>query len=162
MNDIPIVAFSAWSGTGKTTILEKLIHILKQKGLRLAVIKHDAHEFEIDKEGKDSWRFTQAGADVMILSSEAKTAVIEQRQLGLKELLLKIQDVDLILVEGYNDEELPRIGISRKATGRGLRLPVEQHIAVITDEEMTGEIPVFALDDVEGVAEFLLDKFLAL
>ena len=63
MQTIPIFAFSAWSGTGKTTILEQLIPLLKQRGLRIAVLKHDAHDFEIDREGKESWRFSHAGAD---------------------------------------------------------------------------------------------------
>ena len=69
MPQIPAIAFAAYSGTGKTTLIEKLIHTLKQKGLRLAVIKHDGHKFDIDHEGKDSWRFTHAGADITMISS---------------------------------------------------------------------------------------------
>ena len=75
MNTIPVIAFSAWSGTGKTTLIEKLIRELKGRGLRIAVIKHDGHSFDIDHEGKDSWRFTKAGADITMISSAEKTAI---------------------------------------------------------------------------------------
>ena len=77
--DIPVIGFSAYSGTGKTTLIEKLVACFKADGLRVAVIKHDAHDFEIDKEGKDSWRFAKAGADITLISSASKTAIIEQR-----------------------------------------------------------------------------------
>ncbi len=113
---IPVIAFAAWSGTGKTTLIEKVVAVLKAKGLRLAVIKHDAHRFEIDREGKDSWRFTQAGADVVLLSSPEKTALVAQRAHTLRELIASVRDVDLILVEGYKNEDLPQIGVSRAAT----------------------------------------------
>ena len=165
MSDIPIIAFSAWSGTGKTTIIEQLVPELKARGLRVAVIKHDAHEFEIDKEGKDSWRFSKAGADVTVISSSTSTALIEQRSLELSEVLSRIRDVDLILAEGYNQEGLPTIGISRKATGKGLRLPVTSCTAVITDDEGAAAaathsgIPVFAHTQISKVAAFITDLF---
>ena len=76
MNPIPAIGFAAYSGTGKTTLIEKLVMTLKAQGCRIAVIKHDAHRFEIDREGKDSWRFTRAGADITLLSSPEKTAII--------------------------------------------------------------------------------------
>ena len=79
MKEIPLIAFSAYSGAGKTTLIEKLIVELKAQGLRLAVVKHDGHDFEIDHEGKDSWRFAQAGADMTVICSDERTAVIEQR-----------------------------------------------------------------------------------
>ena len=77
--NIPIIGFAAYSGTGKTTLITQIVRELKAQGYRVCVIKHDAHQFEIDREGKDSWRFAQAGADMTILSSPAKTAMIEQR-----------------------------------------------------------------------------------
>ena len=143
MQTLPIIAFSAWSGTGKTTILEQLIPLLKSRGLRVAVLKHDAHDFEIDREGKDSWRFSHAGADITVISSGQKTALIEQRSLSVCDILSRIHDADLILAEGYNDlaaeglgqaYRLYRIGISRTSTGRGLRTPAGECIAVMTDD----------------------------
>ena len=160
---IPVIAFSAWSGTGKTTIIEKLVPELKARGLRVAVIKHDAHTFEIDREGKDSWRFAKAGADVTVISSADKTALIEQRKLEFSDVVSRIRDVDLILAEGYNQQGLPTIGISRKATGKGLRLPVISCIAVITDDESAaGEqpaIPVFGLTEISAIAGFIMEYY---
>jgi cyclic pyranopterin phosphate synthase len=159
MGDIPVFTFAAYSGTGKTTIIEKVIRALKEKGLRLAVLKHDGHRFEIDREGKDSWRFTQAGADITILSSQEKTAYMEQRPLSLKALLAMVHDVDLILVEGYKNEGLPQIGIARKATGKGFTAPLDRFMAVITDLEdvdVNVNVPRFDLDDTQGVTEFIM------
>lgn len=155
--NVPVIAFSAYSGTGKTTLIEKLIYTLKSKGLRVGVIKHDAHAFEIDREGKDSWRFTHAGADITILSSEKKTAVIETRHRGFCDILAEMHDVDIVLVEGYQDEELPRIGISRKAAGKGLRGDPGQFIAIVSDDEVDcGSTPLYSLDDIGGITEFIL------
>ena len=160
---IPVIAFSAWSGTGKTTIIEKLVPELKARGLRVAVIKHDAHTFEIDREGKDSWRFAKAGADVTVISSADKTALIEQRKLEFSDVVSRIRDVDLILAEGYNQQGLPTIGISRKATGKGLRLPVISCIAVITDDESAAgaqpAIPVFGLTEISAIAGFIMEYY---
>ena len=154
---IPIIGFAAYSGTGKTTLITKIVRALKAQGCRVCVIKHDAHRFEIDREGKDSWRFAQAGADMTILSSPEKTAVIEQRELGFSELVAMVHDVDLILVEGYKQENLPRIGICRKATGKGLPHPVETYIAVVTDDASIHPegIPVFSLEDIPEITAFI-------
>jgi len=156
MNKIPIAAFSAWSGTGKTTIIEKLIYELKNRGLRVAAVKHDAHDFDIDREGKDSWRFTQAGADVTVISSDKKTALIEQRSLDFDSLISMIHDVDIIIAEGFNNESLPCIGISRMAAGKGFRRPVDSYIALVTDESVDTDLPVFRLDDICGLADFIV------
>lgn len=163
MTDIPVVAFSAYSGTGKTTLIEKLAVRLKAQGLRLAILKHDAHRFEIDREGKDSWRFAQAGADIVLISSADKTAYIEQRERTFQQNLAMIHDVDLILVEGYKQEKIPRIGICRKATGKGLPAPAEEYAAIVTDDASIAEgtrVPCFALDDMDGLTAFLLSTFL--
>lgn len=160
MNHIPVIGFAAFSGTGKTTLIEKLVLELKRQGYRIAVIKHDAHRFEIDKEGKDSWRFAKAGADMTLISSAEKTAVIEQRERTFEQNLSMIHDVDVILVEGYKQENIPKIGICRKATGKGLPHPMEQYIAVVTDDETINseQVPIFGLDDVQRIAEFVMSK----
>lgn len=158
--NIPVIGFAAYSGTGKTTLIEKLILKLKSQGLRLAVIKHDAHDFHIDHEGKDSWRFAHAGADITMISSAGKTAIIEQRQRSFQQNLSMIHDVDLILVEGYKQEDIPRIGICRKATGKGLPGSVEDYAAIITDDQelsTASTVPCFDLNDIDGVAEFIID-----
>lgn len=157
MQQIPVIGFAAYSGTGKTTLIEKLVRKLKAQGCRVAVIKHDAHKFEIDREGKDSWRFTQAGADMMLISSAAKTAIVEQRPRSFEENLSMIHDVDIILVEGYKQENIPRIGICRKAVGKGLPHPIETYTAVVTDDERldTGSVPVFGLEDIPELTDFV-------
>ena len=162
MEMIPTVVFSGFSGSGKTTLIEKLVVELKAQGLRLAVVKHDGHEFEIDHEGKDSWRFAQAGADVTLVCSETKTALIERRGRSLRENLERIRDVDLILVEGYKYALLPRIGVCRKASGQGLPSPAEEYLAVVTDDETLlsgGSAGCFGLDDVRELAGFLRERF---
>lgn len=158
MTQIPVVAFAAYSGTGKTTLIEKLIRELKGRGLRLAVIKHDAHRFEIDHEGKDSWRFTKAGADITIVNSSEQTAYIEQGELALERLLGMIHNVDLILVEGYKNKALPQIGLARKATGKGFPSDPDRYIAVIADFEVATTRPCFGFEETEAIAGFIIEK----
>lgn len=158
MTNIPVIAFAAWSGTGKTTLIEKLIRELKSRGLRLAVIKHDGHKFEIDHEGKDSWRFAQAGAEITMISSAEKTAYIEQGDLSLEQLLGMVHNVDLILVEGYKNKDLPQIGIARAETGKGFTAEPEHFIALVSDMELETDIPCFGLNDINAIADFILER----
>lgn len=158
--EIPAVAFSAFSGSGKTTLIEGILPILKGKGLRVAVVKHDGHDFTLDHEGKDSWRFSNAGADVMVISSPSQTAYMEKVPHTLEELLSRIHGVDLILVEGYKwKESLPRIGIARKAAGKGFTDEIKNFAAVVTDLEVETDIPCFGLDEREKIAGFIMEKF---
>lgn len=164
MTTTPMIGFAAYSGTGKTTLLEKVIVRLKEKGLRLAVLKHDAHDFEIDHEGKDSWRFQKAGADITLISSATKMALVEQRPRTFEENIAMLHDVDLILVEGYKQETLPRIGICRMATDKGLPGSVTDYAAVVTDDAGVAAqaaergIPCYDLDDDQGVTAFILGR----
>ena len=158
MTNIPVVAFAAYSGTGKTTLIEKLILELKSRSLRLAVIKHDGHKFEIDHEGKDSWRFAQAGADITMISSSEKTAYVEQGDLSLEQLLGMVHDVDLILVEGYKNKDLPQIGIARKETGKGFTADISRFIALVTDMEVDTVLPCFGLEDISPIADFIQER----
>lgn len=159
MAGIPVFAFAAYSGTGKTTVIEKIVLELKARGLRVAVIKHDGHRFEIDHEGKDSWRFAHAGADITIISSQEKTAYIEQRSLSLWKLIDMVHDVDLILVEGYKNESLPQIGIARRATGKGFTADLSRFMAIITDmDEIETTLPRFTFEDIQGVTDFIMQN----
>ena len=156
---VPVFAFAAWSGTGKTTLIEKIVRELTARGLRVGVIKHDGHDFEIDREGKDSWRFTQAGAKVSVIASAEKTAAIRQEGLGIRELIASVEGVDILLVEGWKNESLPRIGIARRATGRGFTAPVDTFLAIVSDFEMPeSHVPAFGLEDVEGICDFLMEQ----
>ncbi len=158
-NNKRIVSFVGYSGSGKTTFLEQLIKEIKKRGFSVAVIKHDAHHFQIDYEGKDSYRFYEAGSDCVAICSNEKTAVIKRNEEcpDVMEMIGSLPgEYDVILVEGYRMSNLPKIGVSRKETGKGLSLPVSELCAVITDEDIR-EIPRFDLDDYEAVAGFILE-----
>ena len=163
MSDIPIFSFVAFSGTGKTTLLEKLVAELKRRGLRVAILKHDAHEFDVDHKGKDSWRFTNAGADISIVISDSKAAIMENRPVALEALLDKITDVDIILTEGYKGGAWPKIAIQRRATGKPLPIPEEECLAIVTDVPGNVRKPCFGLEDISGLADFIcigIDNYL--
>ncbi|MGN0298535.1 MAG: molybdopterin-guanine dinucleotide biosynthesis protein B [Lachnospiraceae bacterium] len=156
--NIPIFAVVAYSGTGKTTFLEKLIGALKARHITVAVIKHDGHDFEIDKEGTDTWRMTRAGADMTVILSQSKAAVMENRPMSLEQLLSQIHDVDLILAEGFKKEKLPKILLYRKAASQPLACPVKEAAAIVSDvaEWPQADCPCFGLDDMDGVVNWLI------
>ena len=156
MQNIPIYSIVAYSGTGKTTLMVKLIEELKRRKIRVAVIKHDAHEFDIDKEGKDSWRFAQAGADVTAVASATKSALIEYRPVPVETLIGNIRDVDIILTEGYKTGPWPKIAVRREATGKPLPVPAKDCIAIVSDAPEQTDTPCFGLDDVPNIADLIL------
>lgn len=152
-----VYSFIAWSGTGKTSYLEGLIAALKARGLRVAAVKHDAHRFDIDKEGKDSWRFAKAGADVVAVADGEKCAVMEYRPRSLADILEQLRDVDVVLVEGWHAEAQNPILLHRAAAGQPPKLRPADCFAVVTDTPLdTGGRPTFPLDAPEKLAEFLL------
>jgi molybdopterin-guanine dinucleotide biosynthesis protein MobB len=154
----PIISFIGWSGVGKTTFLERLIPLLKSSGVRLALLKRDVHTFELDRAGKDTWRFTQAGADIVGIANDSHAAVLMNRPTDFEALLAQIRDVDLILTEGYHKLDLPQIEVHRKGFDR-LRSPHPQRLlALVTDEALALDVPQFSLDDAEGVCRLLLKQ----
>ncbi|MCR5083062.1 MAG: cyclic pyranopterin monophosphate synthase MoaC [Parasporobacterium sp.] len=157
-NNIPVMGFAAYSGTGKTTLIEKIIRILKSKGFRVAVVKHDAHDFEIDKKGKDSYRFSAAGSDITVIASDKKYARMEKGFASFKDILADIKDADIILVEGYKGENIPRIGLCRKVTGKGFTADYNSFIAIACDYKPDNlKVPCFDINDEEGIADFIID-----
>ena len=153
----PIITFVGKSGTGKTTFLEQLIPVLKRRGLRLAVLKHDAHHFEMDRPGKDTYRFTAAGADVVTISNAEKFALIERppEELRVADIVARLPQVDVVLTEGYKQSRYPKIEIHRAALRRPLIAPPEQLLAVMTDEALDCPARQLALTDVEGCADVI-------
>jgi len=152
-------SFIAYSGTGKTTYIEKLIAELKSRGIKVAAIKHDAHEFEIDKKGKDSWRFAQAGADTVTVASQTKCAVMYYYPVSLQEILNQVKGADLILVEGWHEEAPNKILVHRISSGLEPKLAYNDCIAVVCDEMPdTGKVPLFPIDDPAPMADFLAQK----
>lgn len=156
---IPVIGFAAFSGTGKTTLIEKLIPLLTEKGLKVAVVKHDAHGLKFDHEGKDSHRFANAGAAYSIVSGPECAAVFIDKPLQPEDAFKFASDADLIIVEGYKQGDFSQIGINREATGKGFTAPVSRFVAVVTDGEQPEEdIPVFGFDDTEDIAEFIISN----
>jgi len=163
----PAVSFVAKSGTGKTTLLEKVISILKEKGWKIGVIKHDAHRFDIDHPGKDSHRLTAAGADTMLISSPEKLALIKQHQASppIRDLLATyFTDVDIILTEGFKLGDLPKIEVHRKERSETLLCRGESHdptlIAVASDELLELDVPVLDLNLPASIVKFIEVRFL--
>jgi molybdopterin-guanine dinucleotide biosynthesis protein B len=161
---IPIVSIVAHSETGKTTLLEQLVRELKRRGYRLAVIKHTAQDFELDREGKDSWRLAQAGSDATILSSPSKLAILKplERDITPGEISRLIgQDFDLILTEGFKKSDTPKIEVHRKELGKELVCSPEELFALVTDEKLDLALPQFSWDEVPGLADAIEERFLA-
>jgi molybdopterin-guanine dinucleotide biosynthesis protein B/molybdopterin-guanine dinucleotide biosynthesis protein len=164
---VKAVSFVAKSGTGKTTLLEKVIAELKRRGYRVGVIKHDAHRFDIDHPGKDSHRLTAAGADTMLISSPAKLALVKQHAASppIEELLATyFGDVDLVLTEGFKLSGLPKIELHRKERSATLLCRGEAHdptlLAVASDEPLALDVPLLDLNDPTAVADFVEERFL--
>lgn len=156
------VSFVAKSGTGKTTLLEKVIVELKLRGYRVGVIKHDAHRFEIDHPGKDSHRLTAAGADTMLISSPEKLAIVKKHAQSppIEELIATyFGDMDLILTEGFKKSGLPKIEVHRRERSATLLCRGEQQdpslLAVASDEPLELDVPVLDLNDPVQVADFV-------
>lgn len=163
---VPIISIVGKSDSGKTTLIEKLLPELTHRGYRIATVKHDLHGFEIDREGKDSWRHKQAGAHTVVISSPQKIALIRDvdKDLTLEEIQEKlIQDVDLVLSEGYKKDVQPKIEIFRKVKHKELLCTKEDKlIAIVSDQTFDIGVPCFDLEDMKGLADFIERKFLKL
>lgn len=153
----PVITFVANSGSGKTTLLEKVIASLKSKRYKLAVIKHDAHHFDMDKPGKDTWRMTQAGADIVAISSPEKVALIEQVEVekSLDEVIATLSKVDIILTEGFKRSDKPKIEISRSEVSRELLCEPGELLAIASDIAWDVGVPCHHINDIEAVVEML-------
>lgn len=163
----PVITFIGRSNSGKTTLLEKLIPVLTSRGYRIGTVKHQhhAHAFQMDVPGKDSWRHKQAGAAVSVLSSPVGLGVV--RDVDAEVPLPKIvQDhfsgLDLILVEGFKDSPYPKIEIHRLAAHPEPLSPDDNTvIALVSDASTLPGRPRFDLDDVNGLADFLINRVLS-
>lgn len=154
--DTPVFIFAAYSNVGKTTYLERLIPYLKEAGLRVGVVKHDAHDFQLDLRGKDTWRFAAAGADAVAIASATHFAYFRQSALALEEILTQFQDVDLILVEGFKQAHYPKIVLFRADSGKPMAADPASCVAVVSDVPVEASCPRFPLDDPKPLAEYLL------
>jgi molybdopterin-guanine dinucleotide biosynthesis adapter protein len=161
---IPIISIAGKSNTGKTTLLEKLLPELTGRGYRVATIKHNAHGFEIDHEGKDSWRHKKAGARLTIISSPRRIALIEDvdRDIPVDEIREKyIHDVDLILTEGYKGNPFPKIEVFRSELNSELLSEKDNNLlAVASDIKLDIDVPCFNINDAPGIVDLIEKTFL--
>lgn len=147
---IPIVSVVGKSGSGKTTLLEKILAEFASRGHRVAVVKHDAHSFDIDHEGKDSHRLFAAGAAAAFVSSPGKFALVQRvdAERSLDELAAKLDpSFDLVLTEGYRRADKPKIEVLRAARSGELMCAPDELIAVASDLRPAVGVPVYPLDD---------------
>lgn len=162
---IPILSIVGKSDTGKTTLLEKIVRELRSRGWRVATVKHDAHSFDIDHEGKDSWRHKQAGACMTIISSPSKIAVVADtdHDHSLDEIHdLFVRDVDIVITEGYKRERHPKIEVFRSELRRELLCTDDENLIAIAGDysEPPNGVPVFDLDDARQLCNFIEERFL--
>ena len=159
-----VLCFVGRKNSGKTTLMEKVIAGLTADGHRVAAVKHDANRFKIDHPGKDSFRFTAAGADITVISSREKTAVVlhHREEIPLEAILSRfVEGVDIVLAEGYKASRFPKIEVHRQATGDPLlHPPPRELIAVATDERVETSVPQFDIRDPDAVVRFIKTVFL--
>jgi molybdopterin-guanine dinucleotide biosynthesis protein B len=156
-----VIGLAGWSGAGKTTVLTRAIPLLLQQGLRLSVIKHAHHSFDVDVPGKDSWLHRQAGAEEVLVSSGARWALMHElrgaQEPTLPDLLARMSPVDLVVVEGYKTDPHRKIEVYRSANGKPLLFPNDSAIVgIASDVQLDTNLPAVHLDDIAAIAELLL------
>ena len=166
----PLLGFCAYSGTGKTTLLIRLIPVLNRQGLKIGLVKHAHHQFDIDHPGKDSYELRKAGACEMLVASAKRWALVHESperkgEPTLEELLphLSLSELDLVLVEGFKHEPLAKIELHRPSLGKPYLFPTDTDIiALATDLTPSEEIqiPVLDLNNIDEIAEFIMQRFI--
>lgn len=160
---IPVLAISAWSGTGKTTLLKKLIPLLREKGIRPGLIKHTHHKMDVDKPGKDSYELRKAGAAQTIVASAERWALMtetpDEPEIDLAYLVSRMDasTLDLVLVEGFKHEPVAKILLFREGCGHSQdELVADEHtVAIASDVPLEVNVPVLNLNDPEEIAGFI-------
>lgn len=158
-----VFGFAGYSGSGKTTLIEQLIPRFVARGLRVSLIKHAHHSFDIDKPGKDSYRHREAGAGEVLLTSANRWVLMHElrgeREPGLREQLRLFSPCDLVLVEGYKSADIPKIEVHRPSTDSPLLHPGDTDIvAVASDQPIAVSIPLLDLNDLDAIAEFIMGQ----
>jgi molybdopterin-guanine dinucleotide biosynthesis protein MobB len=159
-----IIGLSGWSGSGKTTLITKLIPRLIARGVKVSTLKHAHHGFDLDQPGKDSFFHRAAGATEVIISSAKRWAILhelrEEPEWDLRTLVAKMSPVDLVLVEGFKRDAFPKLEIHRAANGKSLIHPEDPHVVAIASDVALpqAKVPVIDLNDIEAVADLLLER----
>jgi molybdopterin-guanine dinucleotide biosynthesis protein B len=159
-----IFGFAGFSGSGKTTLIEKLVPLLAARGLRVSLIKHAHHGFDVDRPGKDSHRHREAGCSEVLVSSSKRWALMHELrgapEPSLDELVARLSPCDLVLVEGFKREPIPKLEVHRAANAAaGLIFPHDPHvIALATDAAVDTALPCFGLDDAQAIVECVMRR----
>jgi molybdopterin-guanine dinucleotide biosynthesis protein B len=153
--------FAGWSGSGKTTLIEKLIPRFVKRGLRVALIKHAHHSFDVDQPGKDSWRHRHAGAAEVLVTSSRRWVLMHElrgaQEPSFEEQVKHLSPCDLLIVEGFKYAPIPKLEVWRAETGEALLHPQDAHIvAVATDAKVETKLPLLDLNDDAAIAEFIV------
>ena len=160
---IKIVGIVGWKNVGKTFFVTEIINILVKKGYKVGSIKHAHHDFDIDKPGTDSFKHRQTGASEVIISSSKRWAkIIENKNKNekkLKELLKEFNDVDIVIVEGYKKEDHPKIEIISKDS-KIINNEINNLVAIVAHEKIDSKIPLFMINEIESLVEFIINKYL--
>ena len=153
----PVISVVGKSNSGKTTLVEKLVSEVKRRGYRLGVIKHAAHGFSADREGKDSWRHKAAGADTVMVAAPGRIAMVkDEPRDSLDELVRYFDDVDLLITEGYKRESRPKIEIFRGGVHKApICTKADNLIALVTDTDAYSGVPRFGLEDIAGIVDLI-------
>jgi molybdopterin-guanine dinucleotide biosynthesis protein B len=156
-----VFGFAGYSGSGKTTLIVELIPRLVNAGLRVSTIKHAHHSFDVDRPGKDSHRHREAGASEVLVTSVQRWVLMHELQgepePTLHQQLKHLSPCDLVLVEGYKRESIPKLEIHRRVNGEPLLYPQDRNIvAIATDEPITAPLPVLDLNDYDAIVSFLI------
>ena len=162
----PVVSIVSKKNSGKTTLLVKLIPELKKRGYTVGTLKHDTHGFDIDHEGKDTWRHKKAGSDVVVISCPWKISLIKdvEKECSIDELVENFfMDTDIVITEGYKRADKPKIELFRKAAHDEPVYSSSKNstlIAMISDVDIHIDVPVLHIDDIKGIADFIENTFL--
>ena len=158
-----VFGFAGWSGSGKTTLIEQLIPRFVQRALRVSLIKHAHHTFDVDHPGKDSYRHRHAGAFEILVTSSRRWVLMHElrgaQEPSFEEQVKRVSPCDLLLVEGFKFAPIPKLEVWRAETGEPLLHPNDPHIvAVASDAKFETRLPLLDLNDVDGIAQFILKK----
>jgi molybdopterin-guanine dinucleotide biosynthesis adapter protein len=159
---VKLFGLAGYSGSGKTTLIEQLMPRLIARGLRVSLIKHAHHAFDIDQPGKDSYRHRQAGASEVMIASDQRWVLMHElrneRELSLSELVSRFSACDLVLVEGYKREPIAKLEVHRRANGKPLLYPDDPNIlAIASDEPLDTALPWYDLNQIAPIADFVFE-----